>query len=100
LEEDADDWLNIDAQDFENLLQKSMPTSGSKVDSDKMDVDSPRASESYEDQLASEQASKLKELAAKVEDFVEGEGDLEGARFDEYVFLNLTRTFSEVRYLK
>lgn len=100
LEEDADDWLNMDAQDFENLLHKPIPTPGSKVDTDKMDVDSPKAPESYEDRLASEQASKLKELAAKVEDFVEGEGDLEGARFDEYVFLRLTQTFSEVWYIQ
>lgn len=85
LEEDADDWLNIDAKDFENMLQRSMSISGNKVDSDAMDVDNPGNGESPEDHLASEQASQLRELAAKVEDFIEGEGDLEGARFDECV---------------
>ncbi|KAG5220678.1 SGT1 protein [Salix suchowensis] len=34
-----------------------------------------------EDQLANEQAVKLRSLASKVEEFVEGQGDLEGARF-------------------
>jgi len=36
-----------------------------------------------EDRIAAEQASKLQNLAAKVEEFVEGEGDLEGATFEE-----------------
>lgn len=39
--------------------------------------------EDAEDRYAQEQASKLQELAKKVEGFVEGKGDLEGARFDE-----------------
>jgi hypothetical protein len=42
-----------------------------------MDEDNP------EDRAAQEQAAKLQSLAKKVEDFVEGEGDLEGARFAE-----------------
>jgi hypothetical protein len=33
--------------------------------------------------MATEQAARLKTLAGKVESFVEGEGDLEGARFEE-----------------
>ena len=45
---------------------------------DDMDVD-----ESPEDRLASEQAKKLKDLASKVESFIDGEGDVEGARFEE-----------------
>jgi hypothetical protein len=48
-----------------------------------MDVDSSGETESPEDKLASEQAKRLKDLATKVENFVEGEGDLEGARFEE-----------------
>lgn len=39
--------------------------------------------ESAEDRLASDQASRLKSLATKVEAFVEGKGDLEGATFEE-----------------
>jgi len=33
--------------------------------------------------LASAQAAKLQELATKVEQFVEGEGDIEGEKFSE-----------------
>ncbi len=46
-----------------------------------MDVDTPEVPE--EDRIASEQAARLKDLANKVEQFVEGEGDIEGARFEE-----------------
>ena len=55
-----------------------------------MDVDPPNKIESLEDKLASEQAKKLKDLATKVENFVEGEGDLEGARFEEQVIYPLS----------
>lgn len=48
---------------------------------DDMNVDDPK--DDSEERVASEQASRLKDLAAKVEGFVEGEGDLEGARFEE-----------------
>lgn len=79
-EEDPDDWLNVDSQDFEAMLEQTM---GSK--SNGMDVDEPESEEAAEERIASDQALKLKELAAKVEDFVEGEGEIDGAIFDEYV---------------
>lgn len=41
------------------------------------------ASMDQEDQLAQEQATRLRDLAQKVEEFVEGKGDLEGAIFSE-----------------
>ena len=47
---------------------------------DAMDVDVP---EDDEDRVAKAQAERLRDLAKKVEQFVEGEGDLEGARFAE-----------------
>ncbi|KAG6869161.1 hypothetical protein C0993_012260 [Termitomyces sp. T159_Od127] len=79
VEEDADDWLQIDSQHFETML-------GSKdsVQSGPMDVDTPE--EGSGDRAASEQAVKLKELATKVENFIEGEGGLEGAMFEEDAF--------------
>lgn len=43
-----------------------------------MDVDG-----EAENQAAEEQAKRLKDLAQKVENFVEGEGTLEGAAFEE-----------------
>ncbi|KAF8971494.1 SGT1 protein-domain-containing protein [Flammula alnicola] len=66
-EEDSDDWLNVDAQEFEQMLEATR-------------------GQPKKDRLASEQAKKLKDLASKVENFIEGEGDLEGARFEDENF--------------
>jgi SGT1 protein len=79
--EDSDDWLNIDAQDFENVLEKTM---GAGNQSHAMNVDMAEGRETLEDRTAKEQATRLQKLAEKVEEFVEGEGDLDGARFEEY----------------
>lgn len=79
-EDDPDNWLDIDAENFDSMLQNMAP--GRSTDTDTMGVDQ------KEEQLAQDQASKLKSLAQKVEGFVEGEGDLEGARFEEYVTWN------------
>ena len=76
-EEEPDNWLDIDADNFDGVLQNMAPGGSNRYDP--MDVDK------KEEQLAQDQASKLKSLAQKVEEFVEGEGDLEGARFEEYV---------------
>lgn len=79
--EDPDGWLNVDANDFEAMLERTIGAKAKEGPND-MDVDNPEAEDS-EERLTSEQATRLKDLAAKVEDFVEGEGDLEGAKFDE-----------------
>ena len=76
-EEEPDNWLDIDAENFDNMLQNMVPGQSDGIGT--MGVDQ------KEEQLAQDQASKLKSLAQKVEKFVEGEGDLEGARFEEYV---------------
>ena len=81
-EEDNDDWLNIDAQEFDQSLEATLAT-GNRRNSNAMDVDSPSQTEFLENKLASEQAKRLKDLATKVENFVEGEGDLEGVKFEE-----------------
>ncbi|KAJ7129973.1 SGT1 protein-domain-containing protein [Mycena crocata] len=78
VDEDGDQWLNIDAKEFENMLEMTM---GTKLQ-DAMEVDT-KDEESVEDRLASDQASRLQNLASKVEAFVEGKGDLEGARFED-----------------
>ncbi|KAI9066682.1 SGT1-domain-containing protein [Trametes sanguinea] len=78
-EEDPDDWLNVDAADFDAMLEKTMDADkGKQKASDDMDVD---AAEDPDERVAKAQAARLKDLAKKVEEFVEGEGDLEGARF-------------------
>jgi len=82
LDEDSDEWLHVDAGDFDHMLESTMgkrQNEGGK-DLNAMDVDGPN---DLEDRLATEQAAQLKLLAGKVESFVEGEGDLEGARFEE-----------------
>ena len=79
-EEEPDNWLDVDAENFDGMLQNMV--SGQSDGISAMDVDQ------KEEQLAQDQASKLKSLAQKVEEFVEGEGDLEGALFEEYVTFN------------
>ena len=39
--------------------------------------------EAEEDEVANEQATRLKRLAEKVDAFIEGKGDLSGAMFEE-----------------
>ncbi|KXN83606.1 hypothetical protein AN958_01171 [Leucoagaricus sp. SymC.cos] len=83
-EEDDESWLTIDARDLESKLEKTLgQTTKPRLD-DAMDIDPPAISE--EDRMASEQASRLKDLASKVGQFVEGEGDIEGARFEDEEF--------------
>ena len=79
-EEEPDNWLDIDTEDFDNMLQSMAP--GQSNGGDAMNVDR------EEERLAQDQASKLKSLAGKIEEFVEGEGDLEGVRFEECVSRN------------
>ena len=86
-EEDSDDWLNVDATDFDAMLEKTVGAGKNKgkgkekaTDSDAMDVDN---MESEEDRVAKAQAERLRDLAKKVEEFVESEGDVDGARFAE-----------------
>jgi hypothetical protein len=87
-EEDNDDWLTIDGQEFDKGLETSLAgATGDASNSNAIDVDPLYKTEFLEDKLASEQAKKLKDLATKVENFVEGEGDMEGARFEERVFI-------------
>ena len=85
-EEDNDDWLTINAQEFDQSLEATLAgATGNGKNPNAMDVDPPSEAESPEDKLASDQAKRLKDLATKVENFVEGEGDLEGVRFEEQV---------------
>ncbi|OBZ79729.1 Protein SGT1 [Grifola frondosa] len=82
-EEDSDEWLNVNAEDFDAMLEKALGGRGSShAPPDAMDVEMDEQSiETEEDRLAKVQATRLQELAKKVEEFVEGEGDIEGARF-------------------
>jgi hypothetical protein len=86
--EDSDAWLNVDADDFDDMLAKTMGTGGASQKpaptSDAMDVDT--VGSAAEDEMADTQAARLRELAQKVSQFVEGKGTVEGATFAECVF--------------
>jgi hypothetical protein len=87
--EDSDDWLNVDAADFDDMLARTMGTTGKGTASrsagvDSMDVDSSNgamAGEEEEEASAKDQAARLRQLAEKVGKFVEGKGTVEGATF-------------------
>ncbi|KAL1738670.1 SGT1 protein-domain-containing protein, partial [Schizophyllum fasciatum] len=90
-QEDSDDWLNVSADSFDAMLEERMGTSTRQGDDpDAMDVDSKDGQaarqQAMEDKVANDEAKKLQNLASKVEGFVEGEGDLEGARFEDEAF--------------
>lgn len=69
------------------MLESTMGTkSKTKANPNAMDVNSTNGEMAEDGSVPSEQVFRLKDLASKVENFVEGEGDLEGARFSERVF--------------
>jgi hypothetical protein len=84
--EDADDWLTVSAEDFDNVLQEKMRLRDDAPNaSHEMDVDhdhSPQ-SENGEDHITKAQVAKLRDLADKVDAFVTGKGGVEGAMFEE-----------------
>ncbi|KAI0359104.1 SGT1-domain-containing protein [Trametes cingulata] len=83
-EEDPDDWLNVDPADFDAKLEKAAGLDkGKGKATDAMDVDTPQ---DEDERIAKAQAARLKDLAKQVEEFVEGEGDIEGARFADEAF--------------
>lgn len=85
--QDFDEWLIVSQEDLENTLaaastakasssRATLPESGLRevVDGE---MDDP------ESRAAHQQAEKLSKLAKNVEHFVNAQGDLEGARFEE-----------------
>ncbi|KAL5495628.1 hypothetical protein ACEPAI_1091 [Sanghuangporus weigelae] len=85
LEEDPDDWMNIDAENFDQKLEDTLrsKTKGTSENTDAMEVDQTASVEEQENRVAQAQADKLKGLASKIEKFVEDEGTLEGALFED-----------------
>lgn len=72
-EEDSTDWLNVDESTFDSMLEQRFNRKPTTEPS----------GQDAEDRMAQDQAARLQELAKKVEGFVEGKGDLDGARFEE-----------------
>lgn len=85
-DEDSDDWLNVDAEEFDTMLQQKLGKPSDKANqsnSDAMEVDKPDDVLAEEDERTKDQANRLNDLAKKVENFLEGKGDVEGAKFEE-----------------
>lgn len=82
---DAEDWLNVDADGLDAVLEGSLKQPQQRVTQDSANVGEtkPGDSSTTEDQVAAEQTAKLRDLAQKVENFVDSKGDLEGAIFSE-----------------
>ncbi|KAI0274784.1 SGT1 protein-domain-containing protein [Gloeopeniophorella convolvens] len=81
-DEDSDDWLNVNAEDFDDFLQQKMAQGAQSADN-ATDVDRSPQPENEEDRIANAQVAKLRDLASKVDAFVAGQGDVEGAMFEE-----------------
>ncbi|KAF8649824.1 hypothetical protein AX16_005589 [Volvariella volvacea WC 439] len=80
-EEDSDDWLNVDPQAFDAMLDVTAKLSQRPLSSSAIDMDQTRGASTLEDHITAEQTERLQKLASQVNEFVEGEGDLEGALF-------------------
>ena len=76
LEEQSEDWLDAVPEN----IQRSTTEVRVNVNAaeDQMDIDD-------DEKMAQDQATRMKSLAEKIEKFVEGQGTLEGATFEEYV---------------
>ncbi|KAL4068293.1 SGT1 protein-domain-containing protein [Scleroderma yunnanense] len=77
--EDSDEWMKVDASSFDEVLTHAIDNASPEKDQSAMDVDS----EGGGNRFIQEQSDKLHNLAQKIEQFVEGQGDLEGARFED-----------------
>ena len=82
-DEDDDDWLTVSAEDFGSVWQEKMRLNDASSTSHEMDVDHSSHSETGENGVAKAQVAKLRDLASKVDAFVTGNGDVEGAMFEE-----------------
>lgn len=73
--EDSDEWLNVDNSSFDAMLTQSVTNGEPDVNIDSNGQEGNR--------LAQQESERLHDLASKVEQFVQGQGDLEGARFED-----------------
>jgi hypothetical protein len=78
ISEDSDSWLEVDPDELDGMLQAASAGSRTKPDEGDTEMTAQDGAE-----LGDEHAKVLSDLANKVNSFVEGQGDLEGARFEE-----------------
>jgi len=81
--EDDDNWLTVSTENFDSILQEKMRPNDAPSTSRDIDVDHSPDSENGEDGITKSKVAKLRDLASKVDAFVTGEGDVEGAMFEE-----------------
>jgi hypothetical protein len=74
--EDDESWLEVSPDELDGMLQRASGKPAQNADA---------KSEGKKVELGEEHGKALGDLAKKVEAFVGGQGDLEGARFAEYV---------------
>lgn len=75
--EDNDDWLQISPDELDSMM---LHASGQAKRSDKQDEGQGKKKDV---ELTEEDGRALGDLAKKVQEFVGGQGDLQGARFVE-----------------
>lgn len=75
--EDNDDWLQISPDELDSMM---LHASGQAKRSDKQDKGQGKKKDV---ELTEEDGRALGDLAKKVQEFVGGQGDLQGARFVE-----------------
>lgn len=96
--ESSESWLTLDEQGFEEMLKSKGPGQGGledlegfsddeNEDEDETMDDADRPEMSAEEIQARQVAKKLEGMAEQVENFVQGRGAVDGAEFDEYVFI-------------
>lgn len=73
--EDSDSWLEVSPDELDGMMMRASGRDGSTAKGD--DQDRKPA------ELGEEHGEALQDLAKKVEQFVGGQGDEEGARFEE-----------------
>ncbi|KAG8900124.1 hypothetical protein FRB99_006220 [Tulasnella sp. 403] len=88
VEEDSDQWMTVTPEELERTLESGRQASSA------MDLDTPNnAKLGNEDAEAQRQAEKLGSLAEKVNKFVRGKGDIEGALFEEISGMDSPRAY-------
>lgn len=79
--EDSNSWLEVSPDELDGMLQRASGRNG--LSTDKADKSGPER----EVQLGEEHGQALHDLAQQVEQFVGGQGDVQGARFAECVYV-------------
>lgn len=78
--EDSDKWLEVDPDELDAMLMRSAGTAKAKEA-----AESAPGAPGAPVELGDEHGKALQDLASKVEEFIAGQGDMQGARFAEWV---------------